>query len=107
MVSDYMHLRVAPVMELTNQASQSLYLSVHVSDECIGARMPEVVHLLMPKDHEQGTESRWARSNILQVFDIMAIGAKISQEGKPVCAYRSVFPVYLRVQGIVLNVQFD
>jgi hypothetical protein len=78
-------------MELTNQASQALDLSVHVSDERSGAPMPEVVHLLMPKDHEEVAEIRWARSNILQVFDITAIGAKISQESKPICSHSSVW----------------
>jgi hypothetical protein len=64
-VGNYVYLGISPLMKLTNQVCQSLHLSVHMSDERVGAPMPKVVHLLVPKYHEQLAEVWRVRCHVL------------------------------------------
>ena len=73
----HMDSRVAPMMELANQAGEPLYLQVHVADQRFSAGVAELVELFVTKYGQERTKTcGWFRKGF-DVVDIVTRSPKL------------------------------
>src|ERR1035437_712272 len=104
-VRNYMNLGVPPAMQPTDEQRQPLHFAVNVPDQRLRTAVTHMVHFFVTEHNEKRTEAASSSWRILNILDLAAICAKLTQQGQAIGPRSCVFSIHSRVQTVGLHLE--